>query len=187
MDGKHIPLINPCNSGSTFFSYKNFFSIVLLALVDADYKFIHVDIGCQGRISDVGVFKNCDLYKLIANGEGNFPKGRQPPDMPTLNDSFLLRSDWTSDVPYVIIADDAFPLSTFCMKPYAQSNLSDSKRIFGYRLSRGRRTTENAFGILSNRFRVLSSRMYLQPNNATKITLTCCLLHNILRTFQKIP
>ena len=38
----------------------------------------------------------------------------------------------------------AFPLSTFCMRPYAQSNLSDSKRIFGYQLSRGRRTTENA-------------------------------------------
>ena len=27
--------------------------------------------------------------------------------------------------------------------------------------------------------------MYLQPNNATKITLTCCLLHNILRAVSK--
>ena len=152
MDGKHIPLINPCNSGSAYFNYKNFFGIVLLALVDADYKFIYVDIGCQGRISDGGVFKNCDLLKLIANGEANFPKGRQLPDMSTLNDYFLVQSDRTSDVSYVIIADDAFPSSTFCMKLYAQSNLSDSKRSFGYRLSRERRTTENAFGVLSNRF-----------------------------------
>ena len=122
------------------------------------------------------------MYKLIANGDANFTKGRELPDISTLNDSFLVQSDRTPDVPFVIITDDGFPLSTFCMKPYAQSSLSDSKRIFGYRLSRGWRTLENVFGILSNRLRVLSSPMYLQPNNATKITLTCCLLHNNLRT-----
>ena len=31
----------------------------LLALVDADYKLTYVDIGCQGPISDGGIFKNC--------------------------------------------------------------------------------------------------------------------------------
>ena len=71
------------------------------------------------------------------------------------------------------------------MKPYSSQKLSHSKRVFGYRLSRARRTTENAFGILSNWFRVLSSRMYLQPNNAKKIILACCVLHNILRTNSK--
>ena len=35
IDGKHVPLINPFNSELTYFSYKSFFSIVLLALVDA--------------------------------------------------------------------------------------------------------------------------------------------------------
>ena len=48
-----------------------------------------------------------------------------------------------------------------------------------------RLTTENAFGILSNRFRVLSSRIYLKANNATKITLLCCVPHNILRSHSK--
>ena len=47
----------PRNSDSYYYNYKNSFSIVLLALVDADYKFLFVDVGCNGRISDRGVYK----------------------------------------------------------------------------------------------------------------------------------
>ena len=63
IDGKHIVLQAPINSASNFYNYKSHFSIVLMAAVDADYNFTFVDIGCQGRISDGGVFKNCNLYK----------------------------------------------------------------------------------------------------------------------------
>ena len=140
INGKHVPLINSFNSGSTYFNYKSFFSIVLLALVDADYKFLYVNVGCQGRISDGGVFKNLELYHLLVNGELNLPESRQLPDLSSLNDSFLVDSIRESEVPYIVVADDAFPLTTYCMKPYSSQKLSDSKQIFGYRLSRARRT-----------------------------------------------
>ena len=78
-----------------------------------------------------------------------------------------------------------FPSQRIAWSPILHRNCQIAKWIFGYRLSRARRTTENAFGILSNRFRVLSSRMYLQPNHATKLTLACFVLHKILRTHSK--
>ena len=85
-------------------------------------------------------------------------------------------------VPYVFVADDAFPLSPGIMKPYGTRQLTPSERIFNYRLSRARRTVENAFGIMANRFRVLLSPIALEPVKVEKVVLACCALHNFLRS-----
>lgn len=81
------------NSGSTFFNYKSTFSIVLLGIVDADYNFVYVDIGCQGRISDGGVFKNTLLYKKLLNNTLGIPDDASLPGR-------------TKQVPYVFVADE---------------------------------------------------------------------------------
>ena len=49
-DGKDIRMCKPDDSGSQFFNYKNFFSTVLLAVVDANYCFISIDVGPYGAI-----------------------------------------------------------------------------------------------------------------------------------------
>jgi hypothetical protein len=36
-----------------------------LLVLDANYNFMFVDAGCQGRISDSGVFTNTELYKKL--------------------------------------------------------------------------------------------------------------------------
>jgi len=67
-------IIHPKNSGSEFYNYKGFFSIVLLALVDYDYRFIFVDVGCQGRISDGGVYRHCYFYEALEKDQLGLPE-----------------------------------------------------------------------------------------------------------------
>lgn len=51
-------------------------------------------------------------------------------------------------LPYVTVGDEAFPAKPYLLGLYSGRGLSAKKRIFHYRLSRARRVSENAFGIL---------------------------------------
>ena len=66
-DGKHIAILKSKHSGFDVHNYKGFYSVVLLAFVDYDYRFLAADVGVQGRISDGGVFKNSALYLALEN------------------------------------------------------------------------------------------------------------------------
>ena len=97
-----------------------------MAAVNANYEFICVDVGANGRISDGGVWGNSSLSKLLENKNAKLPA-----------DSILPNSQ--KKIPYVFVGDDAFPLKTYKMKPYPFRNQTDVQRIFSYRLSRARR------------------------------------------------
>lgn len=172
IDGKHVQLQAPINSGSNFINYKSTFSIVLLALVDADYNFLYADVGCQGRISDGGVFRNTSLFQKLEQDTLNIP---HPNNLPGRN----------KPTPYVFVGDEAFALRSNLMKPYPGTHEQGSiKRVYNYRLSRARRVVENVFGILSAVFRVLRRPLLLEPEKAEIIVMACIYLHNFLRKNQ---
>ena len=77
----------PPSSGSYYCNYKHYHSIVLLVMVDADYKFLCVDVGCNGIVTDGGVFKNSTLYKAL---ETNALQTPTPRPLPGSNSPFHL-------------------------------------------------------------------------------------------------
>lgn len=165
MDGKHIIFRPSRSEGSLYYNYKNQHSIVLLALVDANYNFIYVNVGVNGRVSDGGVFRDSDLALAIASNRLNIPGEKPLPGR-------------TKPVPHVIVADAAFPLSLNISKPFSFCNMNKEQGIFNYRLSRARRVVENAFGNLSNRFRVLLTPINLSPDKVEIITF--CYIYIVL-------
>lgn len=169
IDGKHVAICAPPNSGSVFFNYKGTHSIILMGIADAEYKFIYLDVGCNGRVSDGGVFNKCSFAALMENNQLNLPSPRPLPRR-------------TVPVPYVLVADDAFAIRPNNMKPFSGRGLNSAQRVFNYRLSRARRIIENTFGILSARFRVLRNSINLDAAKTRKVALACCVLHNFLVT-----
>ena len=145
-----MALKKPKNTGALYHNYKGFFSIVMLALVDGQYKFRWVDAGTAGSCSDAQVFNASELKRRIEDDRIGFPD----PAPTTQGDR---------DVPYFIPGDDAFALKTWLMKPYGRRMLTREERIANYRISRGRRVVENAFGILVSRFRVMRTTIELPP------------------------
>ena len=83
---------------------------------------------------------------------------------------------------FVFIGDEAFPLKSYLMRPYPRRELNKNCKIYNYRLSRARRTVENAFGLLVSRFRVFEKPIATCVETAVKIVKAACVLHNWLLT-----
>ena len=68
LDGKHIRIQKPKNSGSLFFNNKQF-SVVLMALVDLKYQFLWIDVGGVGhQLFDAQIYNNSELNECIDAG-----------------------------------------------------------------------------------------------------------------------
>lgn len=137
-----------------------------MALVSATYKFLIVDIGAQGRHSDGGIFKNSAMGQRFYNNTIDLPN----------SSAISVRHT----VPYVIVADEAFQLTQFTMRPYPSKNLTKQQKIFNYRLSRARHVIENAFGILASRWRIYHKAINTSLETVDAIIKATICLHNFL-------
>lgn len=152
--------------GSEYYNYKHGHSLILFAVSDAKYRFTAIDVGARGRESDGGVFERSAFGEMYDQGLLELP----PPVYNGTVRDFL---------PYVFLGDDAFTFDVNLMKPFDQNfGEKPEEIVFNYRLSRARRVVENAFGILSARFRIFRRCIIGSETLAQNIILATAALHN---------
>lgn len=167
VDGSHLPIKCP-NGGAQamkqYFNFKGFYSIVLMALVDAEYRFIWASVGAPGNTHDSTLMQSTELWDRIVAGKV----------IPN-----IVQQVENVDIPPLILGDGAFPLRTWIMKPHGDAVLPHDKRYFNYRHSRARLVTEGAFGRLKSRFRVLFRKCESNKETVKLYGLASVVLHNL--------
>ena len=166
VDGCHIPLKCPpggLEACKEYHNFKNFYSVVLMGMVDSHYRFVWGSCGYPGNSHDAVIFRSTDLWSSIQDGF-----------IPLIGKTV---GDVT--VPPLIVGDSAFPLRTWLMKPFTNAVLTPQQHYFNYRLSRARMVTEGAYGQLKGRWRVLLWKSESNRDHVRTATLACMVLHNI--------
>ena len=100
IDAKHIRIHCPPNSANQYFNYKQYHSIVLQAVVDANLKFVTVDVGATGKQSDGGIFRYSALYRSLETRSLKLPQ-----------DTVLPNSEIT--LLHVFVGEEAYPRTTY--------------------------------------------------------------------------
>ncbi len=165
IDGKHVRIQKPPKSGSRYYNYKGFFSLVLMAVVDARYRFIWYSVGAPGSCSDAQIWNNCDFRAQLEDGSLD-----TPPAAPLPFDD--------TPVPYHIIGDAAFALHTTLMKPYGSRHQSHEVAVLNYRISRPRNCVEDTFGMLTRRFQFLTTPLRQDIKTSRAMVAAAVGLHN---------
>ena len=132
--------------------------------MDAKYRFIWASLGAPGNTHDSTLFQSTTWSNIVGGDILSEAAAKT-------NDDIV--------IPPLILGDGAFPMRSFLLKPYGDAVLSDKKRYFHYRASRGRMVTEGAFGKLKGRWRILSRKCESQKETVKKMGLACLVLHNL--------
>ncbi|VVC38696.1 Harbinger transposase-derived nuclease domain [Cinara cedri] len=116
-----------------------------------------INIGAKGKGSDECIFQNSTSCNALETNSLAIPKD------------------------FVILADYALPLKKYLMESYSRCNMSQAERIYNYRVSRGRRVVENAFGILLSKFRLFEKPISLKLETLDNVVIVCYAIHNWLK------
>ena len=163
IDSCHIPIQCPPGGEEAckeYHNFKNVFSIVMMAIVDAAARFMWVSVGFPGNSHDSIIFQSTQLWSDIMEKKV----------IPEISQNIQ-----GTDIYPMILGDSAFPFRIWLMKPYSNAVLSAEC----YRLSRARMVSERAFGQLKSRWRVLYRKSSCQPDALKCIALACVVLHNV--------
>lgn len=143
-DGSHLPMHPPALNHTDYYNRKGFYSVILQAVVDANYLFRDIHVGWLGSVHDARVFVNSSLYQKANNKE--------------ILQGHVLDINGCVVSPFMV-GDSGYPLLSWLVKPYPHNgNLSSQQKTYNYRMSRARIVTENAFGRLKAHWRRLAKQ-----------------------------
>ena len=158
----------PSKSGSLFYNYKQYFSIILQGVVDDNCKFLCIDVWAMGKQKCWRSFQWIFLFLLTSakhDGSAMWEK---------------VTKQW-SDIAFCDCWWRSLSFETKHHAAFPEKWSNERKgSIQLYRLSWARRCIECAFGTLSQKFRILDKTIETKPETVDAIVKAPCILHNLI-------
>ena len=162
-DGFHVYIRSKLK---IFYNFKHRYSVSNMGLVGYNKRFLDLTVGAPGSTHDARFLRNTGLFKRITAGEGLPNKGVH------LGDEY-------GEIPLVTIGDSAFPRFSWLVKGFSENTNDPKERKFNLKLKGARAVTENAYGMLKGRWRILYKKTEMKTYNLKYIIMSCVMLHNL--------
>ncbi|XP_045026130.1 putative nuclease HARBI1 [Daphnia magna] len=151
VDGTHVRLQRPTLFEKAYVNRKNYHSINVQGICDANNRFLNICATKPGSCHDSSIFKGSAVGKKFE--AGHFGSG------------FLLGDSGYANTPFLFV-------------PY--TDLVENYKIrFNVAHKTTRCVIERSFVILKKRFHVFHSETRMTPTKVSWITVACCVLHNL--------
>ena len=147
------PLLVDVPNPSNYFNRKGFHALNLQAMCNASRRFTWYCCKSAGSTHDSTAIVTTALFERLKDG-------------------FLTESG------YFIVGVDAYALEEFIIVPFAGKQVEYYKDNFNYFISQLRINIECAFGMLVNKWRILTTALPYTMNSNMMVIRACLLLHN---------
>ena len=137
-DGFHVYISSKLKS---FFSFKKRYTMSNLALVGFNKRILYAAVGAPGSTHDARMLRNTEIYQQILNGD--------------IIPNITIQLDGAGEIPLVTVGDSAFPRHPWLLKGYNEETRDPQQRYLNKILCSARVVTENAYGMLKGRWRIL--------------------------------
>lgn len=160
---RHIELRMASKADSDYLNERRRPSVLLFAVVDANYEFLVADTCPSGHLSEDNP-PNTILERKLRSTK------------------FPCQSN-SNQLPYVFAADECYRLQENFMVPYRAVNdkTGEANKIFNRQLVRANQRAAKTLAIMAWRFGVLQTPVNLEAKKVQTIVKACCYLHNFFK------
>ncbi|KZS08263.1 F14D2.9-like protein, partial [Daphnia magna] len=151
IDGCHIKIARPWVDEKIYVNRKNFHSINVQAICDANGRALSVYAKKPGSTNDAAMFVESIIGQRLARGDFS---------------------------PFHLIGDSGYACTPYLLTPYAVPS-NEPERRFNVAHKKSRCVIERFFGMVKRRFPALFFGIRMQPGRACRVIMACFILHNI--------
>lgn len=162
-DGFHVSVATRLKN---YYSFKHKYTVTNMGLVGYDKRFLQLTCNAPGSTHDARLLRRSKLYQDIQLGHG-------------LPNKYVNLGDDLGDIPLVTIGDSAFPQFAWLVKAFANNTGDVKKRFYNTKLCGARVVTENAYGMMKGRWRLIYKKCEVKLFNIKYVIMVCGLLHNL--------